>query len=168
MAAFQGLKQSSAEKQIFHLSCKIIGILFLRHHIMRWQVSLDCTYEAINHLTEVGSAQSHSETFRTSKLVSFLLSLALTSCLVSPTISPVLSIAFLPLSVSFPLLLWRYSVLCFLQTICYFYVWIFDDLCWCYRTWSKATVFGCLFVNWIKNYFLKKMNSSVLWEKLES
>lgn len=150
MATFQGLEQSSAEKQIFHLACKVISILFLKHHIggdrchqigpMKQSIILQKW------------ALSHGEIFRTSKLMSFLLSFALTSCLVSAVICPILAVAFLPLSISFPLLLWRNMniVLClFLQTICYFYVWVFDDLWWYYRTWNKATVFGWLFVNWI-------------------
>lgn len=148
MATFQGLKQSSAEKQIFHLAWKIVDIFFKTSY-MRWQVSSDCTCDAINNLTEKW-ALSHSEIFRTSKLMSFLLSFALTSWLVLPIICPNLAIAFLPLSISFPLLLWRHIVWClFLQTLCYFHVWVFDDLWWCYRTWGTTTVFGWLFVNWI-------------------
>lgn len=147
MATFQGLKQSSAEKQIFHLACKIVDIFF-KNHI--WGDRCHQIVPMKQSIILQKWALSHSEIFRTSKLMPFLLSFALTSWLVLPIICPNLAIAFLPLSISFPLLFWRHIVLClFLQTLCYFYVWVFDDLWWCYRTWDTTTVFGWLFVNWI-------------------
>lgn len=100
MATFQGLEQSSAEKQIFHLACKIINILFLKHHI------------GGDRCHQIGPrkqsiilqkwALSHGEIFRTSKLIPFCCLLLLHPVLYQPLFAPFLPLLFFPSQFLFP------------------------------------------------------------------
>lgn len=153
MATFQGLKQNSAEKQIFHLACKIINILFLKHHIwgdrcrqivpMKQSISLQkqtllrVTVRLLEHQSSCP----------------FCCLLLLYPVLYPPLFAPLFPLLFFPSQFLFPCYSEGIVSCVFSYRLCYFYVWVFDDLWWCYRTWGKTTVFGCLFVNWIKNVF---------------